>query len=750
MAPCRWVLVSLLVCLGPLVELRADTLITLGSSGVGGLGAAGEVDGWAFAAVKGSQVTLSVKGSGGLLPTLELAPAGSPVALDTSGSMAGEGSSSVKISSQVLGETGYYVLRIGGADGTTGAYVIKTKVKIPAAAKGGQQPVDGLEPDGTVVVRFEAQPGTRLDATLLAGAGASSAPVIVNLLGPTSFVITAPFTKTMGKKTTLKGVVLAEVGTYSLKVDNGEATTDLTAKLKLKPPKKAKGKVLEGEAPLVETAVGSYLDAVAAGGGDLAALMTSFAQVFAVNENPSQAVAAIQAAILASVHSESDMQALLASSSGTGLLVTIPPPTSQVPGDGSLEQCGAPTTVFYINGVLTPKPTACSTAMSLAWSLSILDPAFTSEVKVRLFYNPSGLSAGTLDSVCNVGLPIEAALSLGGAFTQFLTDALAKAAELFATLCKSLLGSTAVDALVDFLGEGEALSQWLNQVLAKPADSALVAEFRDVIRQELDSGRNVVIVAHSQGNFYAQEALSQLTSEERQAVGVVAIATPANYPQQASYGYFDQFTLVGDIILAVPGAPAATIANELSTASICPNLIPPVPLLAPICFMQAVTIHAIDESYLASSLSRIPILAALVGAIESVDNPGQQVGQGFLQVTLTWNTPGDIDLYVFEPTGAQVWYGEQQGDVGEIDVDDIAGTGPENYFVCKQQDLLPGTYAVSVNNYNGATGTSCTVKVIGGDSFETFHVTVGSANQGDILIPVASVTYSADGSFSIN
>lgn len=49
----------------------------------------------------------------------------------------------------------------------------------------------------------------------------------------------------------------------------------------------------------------------------------------------------------------------------------------------------------------------------------------------------------------------------------------------------------------------------------------------DRYREELDQGRQVILVSHSQGNFYANEAWNALTPEEQSQVHIVSVATPA-------------------------------------------------------------------------------------------------------------------------------------------------------------------------------------------------------------------------------
>ena len=57
---------------------------------------------------------------------------------------------------------------------------------------------------------------------------------------------------------------------------------------------------------------------------------------------------------------------------------------------------------------------------------------------------------------------------------------------------------------------------------------------------------------------------------------------------------------------------------------------------------------------------------------------GVCIGEGALRFTLTWSTPGDMDLRVVPPCGTEIFYGATMACGGVLDVDNTTGTGPEN------------------------------------------------------------------------
>ena len=78
------------------------------------------------------------------------------------------------------------------------------------------------------------------------------------------------------------------------------------------------------------------------------------------------------------------------------------------------------------------------------------------------------------------------------------------------------------------------------------------------------------------------------------------------------------------------------------------------------------------------------------------------VGSGELQINLTWNTDADLDLYLFEPDGTQIFYGNPNSAAGgELDLDANVGcgnVGVENIFYNQVPPV--GQYRVAVDNFS--------------------------------------------------
>jgi len=103
------------------------------------------------------------------------------------------------------------------------------------------------------------------------------------------------------------------------------------------------------------------------------------------------------------------------------------------------------------------------------------------------------------------------------------------------------------------------------------------------------------------------------------------------------------------------------------------------------------------------------------------------VHTGDVQVTLTWYANADIDLYVEDPNGDLVYYGNPQvPSGGQLDRDNMCSNfemgKPENIF-WPTGSAPPGVYKVSVNYYSDCGGVGAvrwTVRTVAGGDVKTY------------------------------
>lgn len=96
------------------------------------------------------------------------------------------------------------------------------------------------------------------------------------------------------------------------------------------------------------------------------------------------------------------------------------------------------------------------------------------------------------------------------------------------------------------------------------------------------------------------------------------------------------------------------------------------------------------------------------GPYEILQVTRQQGGTGLLQISLSWNQPNDVDLYLIQPDGQQIFYGNTiSSNGGELDVDSnaacsIDGINNENIYYenAAAVTVQNGEYEVLIDLYS--------------------------------------------------
>ena len=117
-----------------------------------------------------------------------------------------------------------------------------------------------------------------------------------------------------------------------------------------------------------------------------------------------------------------------------------------------------------------------------------------------------------------------------------------------------------------------------------------------------------------------------------------------------------------------------------------------------------------------------------------------EVGNGELQVNLSWNTDADLDIHVFEPSGNEIYWNNTISTTGgQLDLDANVGCGNvsvENIF----WDQVPpvGQYRVAVENYTECSQTSSDFIITVTLPGQAPTLYTGSITQAEGLVEVAS------------
>ena len=137
-----------------------------------------------------------------------------------------------------------------------------------------------------------------------------------------------------------------------------------------------------------------------------------------------------------------------------------------------------------------------------------------------------------------------------------------------------------------------------------------------------------------------------------------------------------------------------------------------------------------------------------VGEYVSIPVNVIEVGSdGPIQVSVSWDTPSDVDLHVIDPTGEEIYFGNLEGETGgELDLDSnpncsLDNRNNENITWGDDDDPASGTYTVLVHYWSpcgqGTTNYIVTVRVEG-EQTRTFAGTLTADDEEDT---VTSFTY---------
>lgn len=220
-----------------------------------------------------------------------------------------------------------------------------------------------------------------------------------------------------------------------------------------------------------------------------------------------------------------------------------------------------------------------------------------------------------------------------------------------------------------------------------------------------EQGNRVLVVSHSQGNFYANQAHRLVDSS---GISIVSVATPASLVEGGG-GYV---SLTGDDVVGVSiGSLPANVTNP--SEGDAHN-------------------HGFVTSYLTGPNSRAAIVARFEDAARTTPFPNPQIGSGIITARLTWGAEPDVDLHAYEPNGTHVFYANPDGESGFLDVDDVSSFGPEHYYV-SCETLETGTYRFGVNYYSGSGPETATLQITAGPVTRSYSRTLTSprGSSGD-------------------
>jgi len=326
-------------------------------------------------------------------------------------------------------------------------------------------------------------------------------------------------------------------------------------------------------------------------------------------------------------------------------------------------------------------------------------------------------------------------------------------ADLYESLKQRLSTDNVVVSFWRWLGGREEVPDAVREELLKMATrfdfstmvgDADLANHLILYRTSILAGKKVLVVSHSQGNFFVNAAYQILYSGpdpiQSRSFGIVSVANPASFVG----GNGPYTTLVEDGVIA---------AIALASLTAFPAVLPPLPPNLSNIFSNATTSdwrgHNFVLEYMAGdSRSVAKIVPDIIDTMNGLEQPMQIVQDGIITITLTWGAEPDVDLHVFEPNGFHVYWPQRQrqGVSGYLDLDDVTSYGPEHYYV-SCSTLETGTYRIGVNYFYGLGPETAHVQIEAGTSVRNFTIPLSSSigSAGDAMpIPVADVAVSGN------
>jgi|CXWL01.1.fsa_nt_gi hypothetical protein len=328
--------------------------------------------------------------------------------------------------------------------------------------------------------------------------------------------------------------------------------------------------------------------------------------------------------------------------------------------------------------------------------------------------------------------------------------------DLYESLKQRLGTDNAVTSFWRWLGGLDVLPDAVRQEFFRVATSfdfstrvgtADLSNHLAMYRAKTLAGKKVLVVSHSQGNFFANAAYETLyggsSPLRTRSFGIVSVANPSSFVG----GNGPYTTLIEDGVIA---------AIRLATPLV---VLPPLPpnitnILSDARASDWKGHSFIDEYMAAGSRSVAKIMPDVIATMNGLEQPLQTVQDGIITATLTWGAQPDVDLHAFEPNGAHVFYLRFQGVSGRLDLDDVTGFGPEHYYVSCPM-LETGTYRIGVNYYSGVGSENAFVQIAAGTLVRSFTIPLPSVvgvlgNISPVFVADVVVTGNATDGFAFS
>lgn len=775
-------------------ELKADPPNTfqVGGKLEGEILLPGEVDRWVFDALKTTVVTFQVNGLDTMKPDIHLynADTGALVPIETSGA----GTAAVQVTETTLELSGRYRLEIGskpsGAVAGTGRYSASSTRAFKDAKQyfGGDLDLQNTQPNDEFVVSFPAQPGSTLTLSTQKEGGTLIKPVVTAMTDPDGKLVDVhsyvkkPTPGNTKKFRVIKDMPLDQSGNYVVFMKNVFGSGDAKVVWKVTPPAITKGVWEEGRDRQIELLAAKVMKSGKKNERTIGDLLRAARHTYDLLDDPSNAQSVVERSLSAflkpyakkkgseldlmwkGTESAGEFHSLL-SLAGTGRSDLSP--VSEAEAQKTFLAPDAKGTVVYMVGTdRRPIANRMNTLLHVndlvqhhdaSAGCESLDPATCPILgsEFRSFHV-------TTDTATNKKARIEAAaLGLLQSFGPYSALQSLGGGQGWSSLAEPYANSwlRVAEAWKKPSGEiSELLNQSLTKLYQEPTGTNKTQDattLRHLIKMDLACGLRVVLVAYSQGNWYARQATSFLSATELQRVAIVAVASPFTYQNAASFGEYAEVSLLHDPGLTEAISPNVT--NHISdlceetcaNATLCATLEQP---------LERHAVHLFDASYMGFSTSATAISQRILDAWATLPPPVGHLRQGVVQVVAAWSQIDKIaHVVVTEPGGAEISFQNKTGasspDPSKVSgfmeayvSDQLKGTR-ESYVIGLESRVQVGTYKVRVDVTEESGPYPLDVYVRAGSRF--YHGVIQEPVPGKSSFTVATIKCSANGEFKI-
>jgi hypothetical protein len=228
-----------------------------------------------------------------------------------------------------------------------------------------------------------------------------------------------------------------------------------------------------------------------------------------------------------------------------------------------------------------------------------------------------------------------------------------------------------------------------------------LARQAQVVRDHLRKGQKVLLVAHSQGNFYANAVHTKLFVADdtpgEEAFRIVSVATPAptvagaqspECPQGLCYATFYEDVVINGARALLPGFDALD-----------PNVHLEAGRGAILDFELA---HAFVGAYMADRNGRSLIEREMRAQLDGLTAEAPRAFDGVITASLEWDSAADLDLHVYEQDErSHVYWDRPTGLAGFLFPDSLNGLVEGENYAAECASLKPGRYDFDVDYYDG-------------------------------------------------